>query len=710
MGGAVTTALLAPQGQNDLHVPEGEPVPLRSFRPDIQGLRAIAVLLVVLYHAQVPGVRGGYVGVDVFFVISGFLITSQLVRQVETHGRIGLREFYVRRVRRLLPPAALVVLVTLLVSRIWAPLLQTKSLATDAVYTAFYGLNVHLAIEGINYQNENAVPSALQHMWSLAVEEQFYLVWPFCIVLLVIVSRRWWRVTLPLALGCGVVVSLIVSQSLLSNNAPLSYFSIQSRAWEFGVGALVALASGSFARASKRLLNVASVAGLLAILAAGCLYSNSTPFPGTHALLPVLGTAAVIAAGCAGRTRAETVLAMRGMQGLGKVSYPWYLWHWPILVLAPLLAPRFRFTWVINLELMVLALWLAILTYYLLERPLAKARLRKPTWLGVGILTSGITIAVAALVGVSVTSSLEAASRAEASESHLSLTDLSVPGPNAGRVVPSVLTAVNDTPHYPAACLVSFQATTSPECLMTADGSPTSAGVGANRVVLLGDSHAGEWYADVQSVARRQGWDTEVLTKQGCPLATITVVNPTLNRPYVECNEWRSNMIARLRSEPRPRIIFIAALNYYTEKGIGHAWKVSIAALRKIGAPIVYLHDTPYPSVDIPTCVSGALGDWSRCSIERGIAYHPDPLMTGSAASHGLAARVNIDPYLCPTSDIQCPAVRDGVLLYRDSSHVTNTAMTALIPIVQSQLDKAGLVPADKTSKGLTSDERSKPN
>ena len=408
-GRSVTTAVLDSPRVLGSAGDEAGIDPVRSFRPDVQGLRAIAILLVVLYHARVPGVRGGYVGVDVFFVISGFLITGQLVRGVEKDGRIQLRAFYLKRVRRLLPSAALVVAATLIVSRIWAPLLQTKELAADAIYTAFYVLNYHLAIEGTNYQNQNAAPSALQHMWSLSVEEQFYIVWPFCILLLVIVARRWWRVTLPLVLGCGVLVSLIVSQSLLSNDAPMSYFSMQSRAWEFGVGALVALAAGALARAPSLILDVVSVAGLIAILVAGFAYSDATQFPGINALLPVLGTAAVIAAGCAGRSKAEIVLERRSMQGLGTVSYPWYLWHWPILILAPLVLTRLRFTWITNLGLMVLALGLGFLTHYLLERPLGQFPLHKATWLRIGILISVTTVVFAYIVGVSATSALEAA-------------------------------------------------------------------------------------------------------------------------------------------------------------------------------------------------------------------------------------------------------------------------------------------------------------
>src|ERR1700722_19719434 len=213
---------------------------VRRFRPDIQGLRAVAILLVVLYHAGVPGFSGGYVGVDVFFVISGYLITGQLVGEAVKTGRVSLAAFYLKRVRRLLPSAVLVIVVTLLVARVFAPPLFSLPLSVDGIFAALYVLNYRLAAEGINYQNARAAPSAFQHFWSLGVEEQFYVFWPLLIIAAMVLTRRWWRDLLPVMFLVVIVVSLYVSQYLLATDAPMSYFSVQSRAWEFGAGAIVA--------------------------------------------------------------------------------------------------------------------------------------------------------------------------------------------------------------------------------------------------------------------------------------------------------------------------------------------------------------------------------------------------------------------------------------------------------------------------------------
>ena len=669
---------------------------IRRFRPDIQGLRAIAILLVVLYHANVPGIQGGYVGVDVFFVISGFLITSQLVREVAKSGRLSLTRFYLKRVRRLLPAAVIVIVSTLYVAWEFAPPLLSKSLSVDGIFAALYTLNYRLAAEGINYQNAGAAPSAFQHFWSLGVEEQFYLFWPLLIVFALVLTRRWWRDLLPVFFLAIILVSLYISQYSLSTDAPMSYFAVQSRAWEFGVGAIVALASEMFAHIRPKIRLWMSRSGLAAIIFSGFFYTDVTQFPGIHALIPVLGTAIAISAGCGARLRSEAILDNRIMQWLGKVSYPWYLWHWPILILAPYVWPDATFTWIVNLGLMLFALLLAAATYYVLELPVRRFAFHRAIWGIAGLGMMSVAVVAGVFVNSSETALLTSSSIAPPSVVRASVKRVAnkkVADPftsrlTSGPVYPSVLNAVSDVPHYPGNCIVSFAATTSPECLINQYGNPTSAAIGPNRVVLLGDSHAGEWYPDVYGIAHHLGLDTEVLNKEGCPLASITIENASLDRPYTECNQWRTNMFQRLLSEPRPQVIFIASLNYYTSDNtyLVDGWKKTLQALQEIGAPIVYLHDTPFPNFNVPTCVSGKLSDWSKCSFRRDVAFHPDPLMSGTAASHGLVARVDVDKFLCPPTKAECPAVLGGILLYRDNSHVTNTAMSLLVPVVQEQL------------------------
>jgi peptidoglycan/LPS O-acetylase OafA/YrhL/cellulose synthase/poly-beta-1,6-N-acetylglucosamine synthase-like glycosyltransferase len=336
---------------------------LRSWRPDIQGLRAVAVLLVVLYHAHVPFIRGGYVGVDVFFVISGFLITGILVREVEQNGKISFANFYSGRFKRLALPATLVVAVTLVADRVWDSLFQVRPLATDAIFTALYGINYRLAQEGVDYQHASTAPSPLQHYWSLAVEEQFYATWPLLIMLCVWLARRHHDKVLTGTITAVIAVSLYCCVKLTETDQPMAYFSIHTRAWELAVGALIAMLARYLVHMPDWLASAMSWVGLTGIVATGVIYTDDTPFPGSAAIGPVVATGMVIAAGCRqSRSSAELLLNCRPMQGIRKISYAWYLWHWPLLLIIPMKI-GYDLPWGFQIEITILALWLAILTY-----------------------------------------------------------------------------------------------------------------------------------------------------------------------------------------------------------------------------------------------------------------------------------------------------------------------------------------------------------
>lgn len=340
-----------------------------QFRPDIEGLRAVAILTVVLYHAGVPGLRGGFVGVDVFFVVSGFLITGLLVREVARTGTVGLASFYAARARRLLPAAAVVLVATSVAAAVLLPPLQARKVLGDTVAAALYLGNYRFAIEGTDYLADTA-PSPLQHYWSLGVEEQFYLVWPALIL-----GVAWWLRRRSAGGGRGtaslpyfVVLAVLAGGSLAlcvlwTRTLPAwAFFSLPTRAWELAIGGLVALTATQWRRLPPVCAAVVGWGGLALILATCNQIGAATPYPGTAALLPVLGTALVIGAGCAtpdlgvGRLLSKPVL-----RAIGRVSYSWYLWHWPALLLAPALIGA-DLGLAGRLAMVVMSLGLAILT------------------------------------------------------------------------------------------------------------------------------------------------------------------------------------------------------------------------------------------------------------------------------------------------------------------------------------------------------------
>ena len=668
------------------------PAPARDFRLDIQGLRAIAVLLVVLYHAHVPGITGGYVGVDVFFVISGFLITAHILREVAETGRVALGAFYARRVRRLLPAALVVVLTTLVVARLWGPALQVRSTAWDALWTSGCALNVRLASEGVDYQQVSGPVSPFQHFWSLAVEEQFYLVWPLVILLTVLLARRFGRRALGAVLFVGVGGSLFLSATLTQSSAPLAYFSAQTRAWEFGVGALVALAAARMPRVPGSLRLLAAWTGLLLVVGSALVFDDSTAFPGIAALAPVLGCALVIAGGTgvAVRGGAGGLLGRRPLQLVGRVSYGWYLWHWPVLVLAALVLGQ-DFSWIRNVELSVLALWFAALTYVIVERPTQRGRLAPRRWLGRGVLMS--TVAAGAALLVVATAPLIVGNGAFAAPLDLrtdpqSTLTAALTAASSNRAVPGNLTptlekANGDVPETESGCHLGFLQVDQGPCVF---GDPQ----GSHTVVLFGDSHAQQWQGALDAAAKSKHWRLVSWTKAACPVAATTIVNPSLKRAYTECDTWRTATVARIRAL-KPDLVIVSQSDSVPGRTVSndHWAAATLDTMRQLtagGRHVEFLADTPYPRADVPTCVSEHLADVRTCQVVRAQAYHASALYTDRhrqvVATLEQARLSVVDPVGWICSGTTCPVIVGDTLVYRDDSHISNTYSTELAPLV----------------------------
>jgi peptidoglycan/LPS O-acetylase OafA/YrhL len=373
-----------------------------SFRPDVEGLRAIAVLAVVLYHANIPFITGGYVGVDVFFVISGFLITGILISERERTQAISISGFYARRVRRVLPAASLVIVLTVVFGYLLVGVARAQGVADDSYWVALFLGNYHFAEAGINYFNRGAPASPLLHYWSLAVEEQFYIAWPITLILTGLAFKRFsYRFKLGVVLSIAIVGSLIWSILQTSQDPNWAYFSPFTRAWELGIGAALAIAVPTIRKAPRSTMIALSWAGLIAIVVATFVYTPSTPFPGYAALLPTLGAAAVIVGGTVPDSRgAVALLGLRPVRFLGRISYSLYLWHWPILVLAAGYAGHSLSTGV-NLLLLVGAGILSTISYFLVEEPVrtSQALRTRSNYLsiGLGLVLIATVLAVAAL-------------------------------------------------------------------------------------------------------------------------------------------------------------------------------------------------------------------------------------------------------------------------------------------------------------------------
>jgi peptidoglycan/LPS O-acetylase OafA/YrhL len=691
--------------------------PRVAFRPDVEGLRAVAVVLVVAFHAGL-GLPGGFLGVDVFFVISGFLITSLLVDEVRATGTICLVDFYARRARRILPAACLVLVVTAVAAAVALPALDRPALADDLRSAAFFVANWHFAGVSTDYF-ATADNSPVLHYWSLSVEEQFYLLWP-ALVLLVAgrraarrarrraprdTDRRLWTMLAPVAL-----VSLALSAATTAPGGPWAYFGTHTRAWELAIGAAVALARPHLHRLTETQAIVAGWTGLGTVLVASRALGDGTLVPGVLLIVPVAGAAAIVAAGARTQQGAAALLGRAPLATLGRLSYSWYLWHWPCLQLARRvwgapaeddLPPPDVALW-LRLAAVLVALGLAALTFRYVEEPVRNARalrpaLRRSLPAGAALIAATVMVAVVALPDPRAGSTLPATVAAAATPAPVPTPSASTrpartPPVDRSSRLPAPLLRLAMTPAAARSdqgpsrdCFAGFGPRSAPpDCRF---GDPAGAGV----VVLFGDSHAAAWLPALDVAARRHHWQLWFWAKSGCGYADVREFLATYHREYTECSDWRRSALARVAALPRVDLVVVGrSLSYLGElldaggtqldrAAAAPVWAVgadrTLAALAAGGRKVALLRDVPRPGFDVPACLSEHLDDPAACAFRRARHVHADA-QVWAAESAALAARhvdlVDLTSTICPGEPCQVVSP-GGAILYRDEHHLTAT-------------------------------------
>lgn len=699
----------------------------RGFRPDIEGLRAVAVVAVVLYHAGIPGVSGGYVGVDVFFVISGFLITGLLWREVTATDTVRLSQFYAARARRLLPAAATVGVVTAIGAALVLPPLQARSVFVDGITSALYVGNYRFAIQGTDYLGSD-LPSPFQHYWSLGVEEQFYLVWPVLIIGTAWLIRRFMRDSKPRMAPYALVLGLLGGASLIAavvctrTSPPWAFFSLPTRAWELAVGGLVALTIRYWRRLPPGPAVIVGWGGLGLILLSCHQLNPHTPYPGTAALLPVLGTALVIGGGCVtGGMGVGRLLCKPAMRAVGRVSYSWYLWHWPVLLLMPPLlgAPAGL---PMRLTAILVSAGLAVLTMYLIENPARfAATLRSSAKASLGVAAAASATAACACVGLltvipvpvghgpaaaaATIAALPPAPADPHAAQHVSPQEAAVRAGFAQarqaiaaaaelRAVPSNLNpSLDRAPADKASvfvngCTRSWRDVGQSECANADTASPTT-------VALVGDSHAAMWDPAFQQVAEQRHWRLETMAKVTCPLQDLHIDSPYLGREYTECEEWRGQIMARLKAE-HPRLVVLSmSRRYGADFGFtayDPAWidtlGRTVAELRGTGATVLVLGPVADPHSTVPTCLSAHLDDIAPCVPARSVAVNGGGVaaeQTATTAAGGHYA--DLTDLFCTAE--RCPMIVGNTLVFRDDNHVTTQYAQLLAPVIGALADRA---------------------
>jgi peptidoglycan/LPS O-acetylase OafA/YrhL len=643
-----------------------------EIRTDIEALRAVAILLVVAFHCHIFGISGGFMGVDVFFVLSGYLITGLLVTEVESTSRLNLLQFYARRIRRLVPAASLMLLVTLLVGALVLAPNELNLTGRAARATALYASNIFFARRAADYFSAQVMFNPLLHTWSLAVEEQFYLVWPLLIVLGLSVwhSKR----ALTCIMMALTVLSLGGSGWLTEHDHVIAFFELPPRAWEFGIGGLAALIPRDALQLSQTAWLVIGWLGVTVILGSCVFVTSRMPFPGWAATIPVIGTAITLISGAAQPHRGVGALFDASpLQKLGGLSYSWYLWHWPFLVFTAAFIPGASA--IARALAATAALAVACITHRYVENPIRHNPYLKTH--------SRLSFALgAALVAMCLAASMLSLRFA----AHLA-----------------------DTPKMKALVAASADFATLPrrQCV-SADGSSAvttctfGSSTSTTNVVLFGDSHAAQWFNALGEIAEREHWRLTTVIKFGCAAADVNPGRGIDDDP--ECEAWRKDAIHRIISLGPSLVLLGSATNKLgrPENPATHADPALLADVREgvlrtlrpldaAGLRVALIRDTPEFPFNVVSCLErSARSLWpprGTCEMPRGAVIDRAIYAAEKSSAAGLpnVKFIDLTDQLCPQG--VCDTVRNDLVMYRDTHHLTSASAANLaLPLEQQVL------------------------
>jgi peptidoglycan/LPS O-acetylase OafA/YrhL len=676
------------------------------LRTDIQALRAFAVMAVVLYHLWPHRLGGGFIGVDVFFVISGFLITGHLLREVDRTGSVRLGRFWAARARRLLPASLLVLLVTAVAVLVAVPQSLKDRFLSEVLASAAYVQNWRLAGDAVDYLGADNRPSPSQHFWSLSVEEQFYVFLPLLVVVAVaaaglVRARRTWTVFVVLVIVT--VASFVYCLHLTRASPGVAYFSTFTRMWEFGLGGIASFAPPAIAGLSRRraaLHTVLTLAGGTAVVAALFVIDAQTPFPGSAAALPVLGAAAVVRWG--GSTIASWLGALPPVAMLGRISYALYLWHWPLIVIPPLITLR-DLTTTEKLAILVASVTIAWVSTRFFEEPVrfrAAPRVRPVVVLG-AVLVAMIPVVVVAGVGRAVVRDHDSAATARAGSVladaprclGAAAMDPATPGcdnPDLdGVVVPDPSKVADDTSKR-TGCWATHGVDTVNVCRM---GPKTGYSL---HLFAVGDSHNLSMVPAYERIARKYNWRIDLAGHAACYWTTSDLRRDSEVEEQ-SCRAWRANLQDYL--DDADGIDAILATNSTSVsvqppegtsrraaivEGMVESWRT----MTRRGVPVVAIVDNPAAVDETVPCVEKyALTDPDRCATPRSEAFRKFDGKAEAVAKVDRTALVDMTDFYCTPR--VCPAVIGNVAVHRDLTHVTRTFMATLAPYLGREIEKS---------------------
>lgn len=672
------------------------------FLPHVQGLRAIAVLFVVLYHFWPARLPGGYVGVDVFFVISGFLITGHLMRELTATGTVRLGQFWARRARRLLPASLLVLLFCALVAMTpyLTPLSALPAEVREIIASTFYVENWSLALNSADYLGNSGSPTTVQHYWSLSLEEQFYVIWPLLMLLAAWIAVKWMRGAtrraILIVLGAVTVASFVFGVVFTLTDPAPAYFVTFGRMWQFGVGALIALVP--MLRVRHPLVSfVLGWGGIVLLLVVAFRFDGQTPFPGYMAALPTLGAAAIIMASNTRRWWYPTrILAIRPARFVGDISYSLYLWHWPLIVIAPSV-PFWGLTIYHRIALLVLCFVLAWLTKRFVEDPMRswKALTSRPARLTLWGSLAAMAV-VAGTAGLAWAVNAPAYRDGEAAIAQLRENPPECFGAAAVLDGACAGTTFGDT-ILPAPGFAGADSPSDEQCFVQLnDARPVSCSFGSDdpeapNIALIGDSHAYQLLPTFQRIADEQGWRLTTYFKGACAWNATPLSTPGAFGEA--CSQWREGVAASM-AERDFAAVFTAAIatTPYSSAGYDSSYDAAVAGYRTAwstvtdrGIPVVTVVDNPVWETDPNKCLRTR--DAAQCDGARSdVLVENDPLRAAADGQPGVILLDFTDVFCGETT---CSPVIGGANVYRDQDHLTVTFADTLAPWYTRALQNA---------------------
>jgi peptidoglycan/LPS O-acetylase OafA/YrhL len=638
-----------------------------GYRADIEGLRAIAVLLVVAAHAKASWFSGGFVGVDVFFVLSGYLITGLILQEIQNTGHLRFLNFYARRLRRLLPALLVMLTCTSLVAIVVLAPGEQGPQAMGAATAATWLSNIHFALAKLDYFGPGAADNLFLHTWSLGVEEQFYLVWPALMVWAVVVGgEKDSRIQrLKIAMLAIATASLIACLVLTFTAPQLAFYLMPLRAWQFALGALVwlhfnASRPGILANPPEnpvsRISSWIGWAGLTLIVVAGAWFDANMAYPGWRASLPTAGAAIVLAVGARARAAGVSrMLSWAPLQALGRISYSWYLWHWPVLLLGAALT---TLDGIARTGLVALSLLLAAASYRWVESPIRS----QTRW----TIRPGITMMIALALMLMANALCIVWFNATWNWTH---------SPDQRRYAKAHVDApaiyamgCDDWYHSDVVRICSF--------------GPEDA---AHTAVLMGDSIGAQWFPAVAKIYGRKGWRLLVLTKSSCPMVDEPFFYSRIGRDYAECTVWRKHALQRI-AVLHPDIVILGSVQnspFDQSQWIEGTVRV-LQAIDKATGHIYLLRGTPHLGFDGPNCLASQRWlPWlhpERKQCRASISSQRDDdvyrWLTQARRRFDNVTTVDMNAVICPAGE--CEAERSGTIVFRDSQHLTASFVASL--------------------------------